>query len=226
LNPPSSEVANSSWKVEGWSQPAEVVGGDFVEVRRDGDIVRIWIGDVTGHGRLAAYASTVLRAKLQQFFAVDPTPQALRAASASVYNTFEGERFLCTTFITLNERQGRATVWNAGNPSVVVRRKQSNTIESIPSTGMPLGLVAPGEWVAPEPTVVELAPGDQLICFTDGLVDDRGRRGRFGMRRVIRVLQQRPDEAISELASRFTAFSNPQTESDDVTVVSIQRDPA
>lgn len=223
LTSPRPGDAGASWRVAGWSQPAEIVGGDFIEVHREGDMVRIWIGDVTGHGRLAAFASTVIRTRLRPFFTVAPTPHALRAASAQIFGSFDGDRFLSATIIELDQRRGLATVINAGNPSVVVYRADRQAVETVASSGMPLGLMSPAEWAAPEPCVVKLGPGDQILCFTDGLVDDRGRRGRFGMRRVIRVLQRNPDEAVSELASRFAAFSNPQAESDDVTVVSIQR---
>jgi serine phosphatase RsbU (regulator of sigma subunit) len=216
------------WDLQSWSRPADAVGGDFIEAHWRGSVLRIWVADVTGHGFLAARLAGRVRRVLRRYFAAPVSPDMLRQASAEVYRVLEGERFLSVTVLECDTRTNRVTILNAGNPPVVVYRQRGSTLETAPSSGMPLGLVSDAEWQAPRPVQFRLAPGDQLLCFTDGLTDEPGRRGRFGLRRVIRAFRRHRRNVIDELAGRLAAFSDqprPGLEQDDVTVLCLERQP-
>ncbi|MBV8952416.1 MAG: SpoIIE family protein phosphatase, partial [Actinobacteria bacterium] len=57
---------------------------------------------------------------------------------------------------------------------------------------------------------VPIAPDETLCLYTDGVIDTRGKDGRFGMRRLKRVLSEHagepPDRLLSELESALERF--------------------
>ena len=168
---------------------AKEVGGDFYDFYFTGpDRVLFLVADVSGKGVPAALfmmrAKTLLKSAAQ-------TGKPIARAFDEVNNAL-GEGNSSCTFVTawageLNTHTGRVTFVNAGhNPPVVVRGGKAELLKSRPSLalgampGVPYGV---GE--------VQLAPGDCIYLYTDGIVEQPDQDGKlYGEDRMLNVFSR------------------------------------
>jgi sigma-B regulation protein RsbU (phosphoserine phosphatase) len=203
-----------------WQRPAGDVGGDFVVFQRDAHFLRLFVGDVTGHGEEAARAAEQIRPMIERELEGGVDEARLRRWSKRVYDTLE-DRFVAMTCLEIDLFEREAVVAVAGNPAVLIRRADDGSVHQIQADGMPLGLVDEDEWFAPSLRRVSLNDGDEIICFTDGLTDTLGRQDgrRFGLDRVLSVLAAGHRRSpIQTLRASHAAYADPAAEQDDVTV--------
>ena len=100
--------------------------------------------------------------------------------------------------------------------SVLLR--PDGSFQRLASLGLPLGIAAEGGWAD---QTVELAPGDSLVSFTDGLLDLYDGT----LRAVDRVAElARGSASADDLVRRITALAATQANPDDVTVVVLRRE--
>lgn len=214
-------LKTNSWRLDGWSVPAGDEGGDFVLTHWAAEALRVWIGDVTGHGAAAARASVAVRRILRPFVREPLSLRIMRRASELVYRALQGERFVAITALELHPCGNRAVIANAGNPAVLLHRPGARRVDRFQSTGMPLGLVRPDEWQPPGFALTYLEAGERFVCYTDGVADEPGRNGSFGLRRIIRSLLRSGDSVAADVGQRVSAFRDPRLERDDMTFLTI-----
>lgn len=149
---------------------AAAVGGDFYDVRRRPDgAIDIVLGDAVGHGVASTQAAAQLRAAVSVL--LDTTPagpvEVLCHLSDSVAN-LPGCDF-ATMLVVRIDADGTGATWaRAGAmPPVHVAGDHGGPLfeGSLPLLGLPVGECEAGR--------VELAPGERLVLFSDGLVDRR-----------------------------------------------------
>lgn len=209
------------WALKEWQQLAGLSGGDFTVHQQNGALLRVLVGDVTGHGADAAATVDAVRPMIERELADGINEETLRRWSRVVHQLFE-DRFIAFTCLEINLVTGTVAVWNAGNPAVIIRREGGRGCEQIEADGMPLGLVDDDEWCAPSPQPVDLAPGDEIVCYTDGLTDTVGKRHRrhFGVDRVLSSLVgNRGQTPLKLLRETVAAFADRFAEQDDLTVL-------
>jgi serine phosphatase RsbU (regulator of sigma subunit) len=83
-----------------------------------------------------------------------------------------------------------------------------------------------GEEAGGAASCIDLAPGDTVLLYTDGLYSLRSKSGeRFTHEIVEQVLQMRPlgDEGIAALMSRLASESDGTPTDDDLTVIALRR---
>jgi sigma-B regulation protein RsbU (phosphoserine phosphatase) len=150
-------------------RPARGVGGDYFDVLRLGaDSLGLCIGDVTGKGVPAALLMANLQATVHALAGPQVEPTELCARVNSAIRPHVGDHRFITFFYGLLDGPARRFVYtNAGhNPPVLVRRDGS--CQRLQNGGPLLGLLP--AWQG-ELGVVELAPGDRLVLFTDGVTE-------------------------------------------------------
>lgn len=215
-------LRTGAWRLDGWMLPEDASrGGDFVLTHASADSLRIWVCDVTGHGSSAAAVSAGVQRILRPFAQAPLTLRNLCRANEWVFRALRGERFVCVTAIELSARGGRAIVANAGNPMLLLHRRETNELDRFPSTGMPLSLIDPAEWRAPAFKLTYLRPGDRLACFTDGVADELGRYGSSGLRRIVRSILRSQACPATDIATRISSAADADAAHDDMTVVTI-----
>src|SRR5262249_9673166 len=126
--------------------------------------------------------------------------------------------------VELDFRTRCATIFNAGNPPLIIRRGRRMDIETHPATGMPLGIVDSSSWAAPAFVQVALDLEDTVVCFTDGLPDqlDAG-DGQFGLERIVETIRQSGGESPARrLGRRVASFADGAADQDDVTVLALR----
>jgi sigma-B regulation protein RsbU (phosphoserine phosphatase) len=116
---------------------------------------------------------------------------------------------------------------NAGhNPPYLFRVQNGQDVQELIRTGMPLGITDDENW---EQACVQMAPGDVLVLYTDGVTEARNVQGEFyGERRLLESLRadlQRPARDIQQaVISDTNRFVGDAPQSDDIALAVIVRD--
>ncbi len=198
------------------------VGGDFYDCfatgRGDWALV---IGDVCGKGAEAAAVTALARYTLRAASHHTRRPRAvLNQLNEALLRDRLDYRFCTVLYASLTPREDRVTVCVAvaGHPLPLVLRA-SGDVETVGSPGSLLGIVDVPELTEEQ---IELAPGDALILYTDGVTEaDR----LAGPERLTRFLATRAGDgarALAEAVERDALAAHGGPARDDVAVVVVR----
>jgi PAS domain S-box-containing protein len=160
------------------------VGGDFYDAFATGDgSWAVLIGDVCGKGPDAAAVTGLARHTLRAAAISEAKPSALLTALNEAVLRQRADQMFCTvTHIRLhpNEAGARATICCAGHPLPILLGADG----SVRTIGRPGTLIG----IFPDPEladdVVDLVPGDTVVLYTDGVIDEREEGQVFGRERL------------------------------------------
>jgi PAS domain S-box-containing protein len=172
-------------------QPAQTgvdVGGDFYDVF---DVEGAWVlalGDVRGKGASAAALTAMVRYSLRALAGGRRHPSAILARlNEAILRQHQDDEQFCTVVLArlIRTAEGfRTTVCSGGHPLPFVVRADGTLIK----LGAPGGLLG----LFPEIPLVEvatdLAPGDALVFYTDGVTEAHRGHQLFGEDRLAAVL--------------------------------------
>jgi serine phosphatase RsbU (regulator of sigma subunit)/PAS domain-containing protein len=217
--------------VEGWSLSsayraagrANEVGGDFYDVLSfDGGWAAI-IGDVVGKGAEAAALTALARHTLAAIVeATGDLAYALQVLNRRLRQRGTESASLCTVAAVLVGPDESATIFSAGHPLPLLRR--GAVVRPVGRPSPMLGFVDALEIVATE---VDVRPGDELILYTDGVLDAIGSDERFGEERLldtVRVLAEGGSAAADGILAAVDGFLD-REQTDDIAIVSLARLP-
>jgi sigma-B regulation protein RsbU (phosphoserine phosphatase) len=202
--------------------PARAVGGDYYDFLDLGpSATGLLLADVSGKGTGAA----LLMANLQGCFrsrieTCGHSPRAmLHAVNKLFCESTPPEQFATAFFGRYDDRTRRLQYVNCGHPAPVIVRL-SGAIERLEPCATVLGAFR--FWDCEERSA-ELAPGDALIVFSDGIteagIDGAEEFGEARTLQAIRMLSGMPAAAIIEgLVDAACSFS-PDQQADDITVL-------
>lgn len=160
----------------------EHIGGDFFDalVRGDGALVLI-LGDVIGHGVTSTQAAAQLRAAARATVSGPVgSPAATIGWIAEACADLPGCECAALTVVEITPDGSQARWSRAGAmPPIVLHRGAATVRET--GAGPPLGVGPP---VADPLSTVDLAPGDALMVFTDGIIERRGESADVGLQRL------------------------------------------
>lgn len=180
------------------------VGGDFYDVLATGrQEWAAFIGDVCGKGpeaaALTALARHTLRAAKMQ---IQRPRRVLRFLNQAILeHGIPDHRFVTVAYCRIRAVDGgmRLTVSRGGHPPPLLLRA-CGQVQACGSPGTLLG-------VLPEPRLsdrnAEMAPGDALVMYTDGVTDAEGSRGRFGEAGLQSLVEQCAGLGADEIADRI-----------------------
>ena len=169
------------------------IGGDWYDaVPLPSGRLMIAIGDVVGHGIRAATWMGRLRT-LVQFCALDGLDPAAVLGRLNDYCFSVAGSDMATAIVGIFDPARDVLEFaSAGHPPLVVRRA-SGTIDVVwEGRGPPLCAT---ERAVFTPAEAALAPGDQLVLYTDGLVERRGEVFDVGVERLCETLRTAPGDA-------------------------------
>lgn len=213
------------WRMAAHWQPARAVSGDFYDFISfpDGRL-GIIVGDVTDKGVPAALVMATTRSILRAAAERLVAPGAVLArVNNALCPDIPPNMFVTCLYVLLDPQTGHLQYANAGH-NLPYQRAREGVVE-LRARGMPLGLMLEMEYEEKEALV---APGDQLILYSDGLIEAHNPRGEmFGFPRM-RDLMGRlscADDMIACLLNALADFTGPDWEQeDDVTFVSLARE--
>lgn len=154
-----------------------LVGGDFYDVfaLREG-CWGVVMGDASGKGVDAASLTSLARHTVRVAGRRESSPsKVLEALNQAILDADVDERF-CTiahAWVEVTPRCARVRFSLGGHPSPLLVRADGS-VEPTGRSGTAIGLFPDPELVDDE---VELAPGDALVLYTDGLTEARSPQG-------------------------------------------------
>jgi len=173
-------------EVAGILEPAYEVAGDSFDYALNDDILHLAVIDAMGHGLGAAVMATAAIGAYRHARRADVGLSEIYAFMDRVIaDQFGPEHFVTAQMMRLNIATGHLQWVNAGHPPpLLIRdRRVIGRLES--PTTLPVGFG--GE----EPRVSEqmLRRGDRVLCFTDGLIEEREAGGeQFGLEQLIDIV--------------------------------------
>jgi serine phosphatase RsbU (regulator of sigma subunit) len=166
------------------------VGGDFYDLfeTATGRYLAV-VGDVCGKGTQAAVLTGLARHTVRAIALREERPEAVLAFLNDALRRHEvGGAFITAVAVSLSPHPGAgvaATIACGGHPPAL-RLRADGAVEEVGAGGTMLGVDADPEL---EPADVELAPGDALVLYTDGVTDARDAAGEdFGEQRLRHAL--------------------------------------
>ncbi|HEV2386137.1 MAG TPA: SpoIIE family protein phosphatase [Candidatus Acidoferrales bacterium] len=204
---------------------AREVGGDIYDFRRYGpQELAIALGDVSGKGTAAALYGAVAIGILRSLIPSKPAPAAMLGAMNHLLGErhIEG-RFMTLCFATWHRGRRKLRVANAGQSQPLVLH--AGHAHRLRLTGFPLGMGLGLDDSPYEEASLELAPGDIVVFYSDGIVETMTADGRqFGSERLERLVREfGPGEPVHKLADRILGeidqFSGGAPPGDDRTLL-------
>ncbi|MDT8434185.1 MAG: SpoIIE family protein phosphatase [Anaerosomatales bacterium] len=174
------------------------VGGDFYDVYSlpDGRVA-VSIGDVSGKGLAAAGITALVRNTLRGHSLDALAPHALVTKANEVLWYFsDSEMFATAVYGVLDLSTGRFEYCNGGHPSPLVLRADG-TLSTLEVSGPMLGAFTDLEYTTHS---VELAEGDVLILYTDGVIEARNGGQFFGEERLADLVRSLAGSSAQEIA--------------------------
>jgi serine phosphatase RsbU (regulator of sigma subunit) len=220
----ASRTQGTGLDVHAVIEPARQVGGDLFEVLRvSDDRLVVAVGDVCGKGITAALfmavTVTLLRTLARQLESPDEILRRLNEELVA-----QNPRAMFVTMACLDVRGGRVACANAGHDTALLVGK-GGPRAVFPSTGTVLGLFPDQRC---ESETLELAPGDTLLLYTDGVTEaaDPG-QALFGEERLHDCFAQGAGataaDSVDRLLRHVRAFAAGAAQSDDITILALRR---
>nr|WP_308288171.1 SpoIIE family protein phosphatase [Streptomyces corallincola] len=201
-------------------RPAEtghLVGGDWYDaVRLPSGQVLLCVGDVAGHGIEAATSMVVLRNALRGLAVTGAGPAQLLSWLNIVAHHLTGA-VTATAVCGLYDAERRTLRWaRAGHlPPVLVRDAEAGALPTL--KGILLGAVPDAVY---EETELQLAAGDTLLMYTDGLIERRDRSVEESLSQLLTTAHPAP-RSLDQHLDRLLTYSRSDTD-DDTCIVGIR----
>ena len=196
------------------AQATYEIGGDWYDVLPlDGHKTALVVGDVMGSGIDAAATMGRLRTATSAFADLDLEPAQILQHLDKITSGLEHYIATCV-YAVYDPHRAECHIATAGHmPPVLVRSGARPVLLDLP-TGTPLGVGG----VPFETTTIPLAPGDQLVLYTDGLVETR--RDAIDERlEALRRLLDVPDRSLEETCDRLLCELRRPDDPDDVALL-------
>jgi serine phosphatase RsbU (regulator of sigma subunit)/catechol 2,3-dioxygenase-like lactoylglutathione lyase family enzyme len=206
----------------GICHPARTVGGDYYDFLDLGSHrLGLVIADIAGKGIGAALLMANLQAALrsQSATAWEQPERFLRSVNQLLFeNTAEGD-YASLFFAEYDEATRKLRYSNCGHPPALLLHGEDG-LQRLEATCTVVGLFENWDCAMEER---ELAPGDSLLLYTDGVTEAVNRDGEeFGEERLVRAARQRRDSSLPELITEVTDEArrfSPQEQADDITLI-------
>lgn len=186
----------------------------------------IVIADVTDKGVPAALFMVLARTLLRATASDGRPPAAVfEQANRLILADSRSGLFVTCFYAQLDMIRGVLTYANGGHNYPLLYRVATGKVETLRAQGIVLGILPKPYF---EQRSLTLQPGDILLLYTDGVTEAMNpERELFGEERLIAALRQHhtggPQQIIEGIRAAVRAFVNGQSQSDDITIVVVQR---
>ena len=219
-NLPTKSIESDDYIVNGYSQAAKEVGGDFFDYYKlDADNLAIVIGDASGKGVPAALIATITQTMIKQILKHERNPsKALYSLNKQISENNTEMMFLTLWIGIYNTKTKKLTFSNAGhNPPLIKENKEFRYLDI--DSGIVLGITENFDYLTQEITLK-----DELILYTDGITDARNNKNEmYGEDRLLTFLNKFNDsDPIKALLNDVNQFSKDTKQFDDMTLLHLR----
>jgi serine phosphatase RsbU (regulator of sigma subunit) len=207
--------------------PMSTVAGDFYDFQnKEQSGVGILIADVSGHGVGAALIGSMLKVAFASQAEYLSNPARVLTEINRILQGKIEESFVtaCSLFVDIDN--GKVLYANAGHPPPFLWRSSKKELSRFPIGSTILG---PFPETVYENATLDLAKGDRLILYTDGIIETKSRMGEFfGDDRLEAFIKGHSVDSADALAdnliehlSRWSGRSQARALDDDLTLIVI-----
>jgi sigma-B regulation protein RsbU (phosphoserine phosphatase) len=211
-------------------QPSTECSGDFYDVLPlpDGRL-GIAIGDVSGHGTpsMVAMAVTHMLMHVEDKQIMMNPEEMLFHLNNKMSNHLPTDQYATLFYGVLDPASGRLVYSSAGHNPPLLADFSRMKYDFLPGCeGFPIKLIGPNMKYGN--SEIELAPGQQLILYTDGLIEARNDQGvLFGpeglVESVSRVQSTSPQRMLDWILSDLTVHLKTRQLEDDLSLLIVGR---
>jgi sigma-B regulation protein RsbU (phosphoserine phosphatase) len=206
------------------TRPQNSVAGDYYDAfypnAENQERLLLVIADVAGKSVPAALLMATLQASLRTIAGEDASLADLvaRLNRYACAHSLDGRRFTTAVLGEYNPATRRLSYVNAGHNAPILRRATGRQ-ETLEVGGLPLGIQSGAKY---ETAALDLAPGDALIFFTDGVVEALSESGEeYGNARWIEAIRGLPEtdaqQSLQFLMKSVDQFVGATRQFDDIT---------
>jgi sigma-B regulation protein RsbU (phosphoserine phosphatase) len=206
-------------------EPCVEVGGDLFNFSLpDENLISFYMLDACGHGISAAL---IAAAASQSLHSTDQLkisrPETVLNSLDRVFPFERFESYFTISYATIDVTSGQLAYSNAGHPPLLLQRA-NGSLEILDYHGPVIGLGS-SELFSQKET--NLAPGDKLVLYTDGILDHMNAKGeRFGKQRLYDALQMHRSEPMQKIMqlikTSLVEFANSENSDDDISLLMIE----
>jgi sigma-B regulation protein RsbU (phosphoserine phosphatase) len=206
--------------------PAKEVGGDFYDFFLiDETKLAIVIADVSGQGIPAALFMVIAKTLIKNNAQYGKSPkEVFEAVNSLLCENNEADMFVTVFMGYLDIATGVFTYVNAGHNPPLIKRALGQ-FEWLPAK--PGFVLAGMEGMAYKQAEIQLAKGDMLFLYTDGVTEAVNPRSElFGERRLMEATNKHetsdPDEFIGLMKGKIDQFADGAEQADDITMLILE----
>jgi sigma-B regulation protein RsbU (phosphoserine phosphatase) len=220
----------AGWQLAATLQPARETSGDFYDfIRLSNGRLGIVVADVVDKGMGAALYMALCRTLIRTYAVeYDAQPDLVfEAANRRILLDTHTNLFVTVFYGILDPNTGTLTYGNAGhNPPYLLTEKHRDPVQALRSTGLPLGIFKDATWMQES---VQLAPGDALVLYTDGIPEAQNRAEEFfGEKRWVEIAQGNLGRSAQDMQDALLAgvhrFMGDAPQLDDITLMVVVRE--
>jgi sigma-B regulation protein RsbU (phosphoserine phosphatase) len=210
---------------------ARTVGGDYYDFLELGPgRLALVLADIAGKGVSGALLMANLQANLrsQYAIAVDDLPRLLTSVNRLFYENTDDASYATLFFADYDDSTRKLRYANCGHlPPALLRANSQDQDSKLPtvhwlnSTCTVMGLFEAWQCEIAE---VQLAPGDTLVLYTDGVTEAENAEGEeFGASHLLNTLKSHAhlpvDPLLQAVVAAVQQFSGGSEQQDDITLV-------
>jgi sigma-B regulation protein RsbU (phosphoserine phosphatase) len=222
---PRALPAIESLDYAGICRPARGVSGDYYDFLALGDgRLGLLLADVSGKGMSAALLGSSLHAvvRASASAAGERCGEVIAKANRRLFETTTADRF-ATVFYGVYDAPSRTLAYaNAGHtPPMLVRAGECIRLDSLTP---PVGMLPE---LPPLQAAVDLAPGDWLLIFSDGISEATNENGEeFGDNGLFNALDPLRCATAAQVCERIVTqvrdYASGQRQADDLTLIAVR----
>ena len=223
---PRRNFSHDGWEAHYLYEPLGPVGGDYCDIvvpESEGGDLFFLLGDVSGKGIASSMMMAHLHAIFRSLITINLPVNELVERANRIFCESTIPAYFATLVCGRANRSGEVEMCNAGHcPPLLTHQGE---VESIGATGLPIGLFYTVQYSVRK---VQLAPGDSLFLYTDGLAEACNHAdAEYGTERLSKVLGDfhtlTPHMMNGKCMDDLGAFLSGAPKTDDLTIMSLRR---
>jgi serine phosphatase RsbU (regulator of sigma subunit) len=186
---PMGKPAVAGLEIAGMMQPARGVSGDYYDyIPIDAHTIQVVIADVAGKGVPAALLMSATAAAMRLEANRDRNMlELVGRLNAGIHSVSDDEHYVTLLLAEVDAHKRTVQYVNCGHNPALLFRAKTGTLKRMDSSCPPIGL-SPNEIC--ELGSADLAAGDVLVFYTDGVTEAENRLGEeFGFERLFATVR-------------------------------------
>ena len=227
------EVNNiKKYEVAYFSQPMVGVSGDLYDLYKSGDkLDGLGVFDVSGHGISSGLVTMLVKNIIHQEFYNQKDAELWEIVNSINDRVIEekGEIQNYLTGILVRLYDNKFEIVSAGHPAPILYKKSTGKCEYLKLGDRSVGVIGiAGFPVYYESIFYDFEDGDELILFSDGVVDIKNDKEEyFGKDRLLEAAKVHLDkpaaEQVSFIANSIYSFCGNREQNDDLTIIVLKK---